>query len=224
MTDQDTNNADASRYGGDRRGGDRRSSDRRQGGRRAPLPPWRRPIAFVAYGVAAALILVLVFGGGDDEPDISNMTVPQEEPVQPSVLAMDDAPIDREAYTVADFERLVAEGEGAVGMVVDAELYCAPITPISMRNMDEADERLVELADADGRVPGSECRWSRETRSSDFLLIVPSQLAADFARTPEVELNFVQRRQVPATVLWLGRSDELAVRISGILTGLRPVP
>lgn len=218
MSDQNSNDSSA-KYGGDRRKGDRRATDRRQGGRRAPPPPWRRPIAYVGYGIIAALILVFIFGG-DDEPDIAGTTEVEEPATEPEVLAMDDAP-DRSATTAAEFERLVAEGESAVGELVEAELYCASIIPITMREMDQADPRLVELADAENRVAGADCRWSREDRSDNFLLIVPPQLAEEFARAPEVELNFVRRRRVPATLLWLGRSEALAVRIAGILTGFR---
>lgn len=219
MSDQ--NNDQDRNYGGDRRSRDRRKSDRRQGGRRAPLPPWRRPIAFVAYGLIAGLVLVFVLGGGDDEPEDNTIAAAMGEDTVPAVLEIQPGTPSREASTIAQFESLVAEGEAAVGETVQTELYCSSIMPVTMREVDQADPRLVQLADAENRVPAAECRWGREARSSDFLLVVPAQLAADFARAPEVELNFVRRRRVPATVLWLGRSDALSVRIAGILTGIR---
>ncbi|HUE96102.1 MAG TPA: hypothetical protein VMN39_05555 [Longimicrobiaceae bacterium] len=222
MTDQDPQTG-TGRSTGDRRGRDRRSSDRRKEDRRSPVPPWRRPAAFVAYGVVATLVLVLLFSGGEE-------TV-QPFPNDPESLAAVRAenaramgvgqPADRQAVTVADFESLVAEGDAAVGSVVEAELFCGSLSSIALRDVEGIDPRLAALADSDRRVPAAECRWSREARSTDLLLVVPPQLAAEFARAPEVELNFVRRRRVPADVLWLGRSEGLALRTAGILSRIR---
>src|SRR5690606_14265817 len=99
------------------------------------------------------------------------------------------------------------------GQVVRAELYCGAIRPVSMRPIDSPTPVLAALADAEGRVPGAECRWTRENRSATFLLIVPPHLAEEFAQTPEEEINFIRQRVVPANVEWLGRSDALALRI-----------
>lgn len=225
MTDQDPIESSPDRYGGDRRAKDRRRNDRRTEGRRAPPPPWRRPSAFVAYGVIAALILVFALGNFDDEEPEGVMEAAAPEAVDP--LA-DRSPIagppQAEAFTVAEFERLVAEGEAAVGRVVEAELYCGSISPISLREIESADPRLLAVADSEYRVPGAECRWSRESRSTDFLLVVPPQFAADVASAPEVELNFVNRRRIPANVIWLGRSGALSLRYAGILSEMRTAP
>lgn len=215
MTDSDTSGTSSSR-GGDRRGNDRRRTDRR-----FPVPPWRRPAAFVAYGLVAALLIVLLFRGGD-EPEVA-VTEPTAAARGVELEPLDIIPAGvngRRALTIADFERLMAEGDRAVGQLVEAELYCGSIMPIALRGQNP-DPRLSALADTEGRVAGAECHWSREARSADFLLVVPPQLAVEFAQAPEVELNFYRRRRVPANLIWLGRSDALALRIAGILGEIR---
>jgi hypothetical protein len=206
---------------GDRRATDRRRGDRRRDDRRLPPPIWRRPAAYVAYGVIGTFALVLVFNAtGDDELDSRQQAAIIErtamaEPA-PGTLASPAAPT-RDAYTIANYEGLIAEGEQAVGQIVRTELYCGSLNQVAVRETDRTHPTLLGLADSEGRVAGAECRWSREARSSDFLLIVPSNLAEEFARAPEVELNFVRRRQIPAHVEWLGRSEALSLRYAGVL-------
>lgn len=222
MTDPETPDS-ASRYGGDRRAKDRRKSDRRQEGRRAPPPPWRRPSAFVAYGVVVTLVLVALLTGEDESvAEFPGGSGPGSTAVAASPIpqAAPGSTI-RQAFSVAEFERLVAEGDAAVGAIVQAELFCGSIAPMALRQIEGIDPALSALADADNRVPAAECRWSREARSSDFLLVVPPDLAVEFASGPEVELNFVRRRRVAADVYWLGRSEGLALRMAGILTDVR---
>jgi hypothetical protein len=123
----------------------------------------------------------------------------------------------RDAYTLAQFERLLTEGNEATSQIVRTELYCESITPVNVRETTPPDPVLASLMDGDGRVGGAECRWGPEARSEDFLLVVPSELAEEFARMPEVEVNFVRYRRVPASVEWLGRSEALSLRIAGVL-------
>jgi hypothetical protein len=157
--------------------------------------------------------------GENDEPAVAAL----EEPVERADVTDSTVYVapTRDAYTVGDYERLMAEGEAAVGQVVSAELYCGPLSPISMRPADRPTPVLTALADEQGRVAGAECRWTRDDRSATFLLIVPPHLAEDFAHMPEEEINFIRQRVVPANVEWLGRSDALALRIAGVLRGLR---
>jgi hypothetical protein len=202
----------------DRRRGERRSGDRRRPDRRASPPYWRHPAAFVAYGVVGALLLSLLFRGGDERSD-RVVEAAVESGARPQRVAPQSGPVvpTREAYSPAQYERLLAEGEDAVGEIVRTELFCGSINPVAVRDTDRPHPGLVALADADGRVAAAECRWSRESRSSDFLLVVPPDLAEEFARAPEVELNFVRRRQVRAHVEWLGRSEALSLRNAGVL-------
>ena len=136
------------------------------------------------------------------------------ETVQPPI---NEVQRTRDAFTLAQFEELLAEGNEATGQIVRTELYCESITPVNVRETTPPDPLLATLVDGDGRVGGAECRWGPEARSEDFLLVIPSELAEEFARMPEVELNFVRYRQVPASIEWLGRSDALSLRISGVL-------
>lgn len=210
--------------GGERRRKDRRSGDRRGDERRTPPPFWRRPAAFIAYGVVGALLIMLFFRGGDDGvPDPAAEVFVAEPEVRPADLPVASGPLEptREAFTLAQYERLIAEGEGAVGEIVRVELYCGSIIPVTVRESDRAEPALLALAEGSGRVAGAECRWSQEGRSSDFLLVVPADLAEEFARAPEVELNFVRRRRIPAHVEWLGRSEALSLRTAGVLREIR---
>jgi hypothetical protein len=202
--------------------GDRRKNDRRQADRRLPLPVWRRPTAYMAYGVVGTVLLILLIGRVDErnEPDADATVSQPSTPEFGAPGAELPAGAVRTAYTLAQYERLLAEGEQAVGHVVQTELYCGSIAPVMARLTDNTTPTLSALADAEGRVPGAECRWSQEARSADFLLIVPPNLAEQFARAPEVELNFVRRRQIPARLVWLGRSEELALRNSGVLQAM----
>jgi hypothetical protein len=224
----DTNeNAALAPSRGDPRGGDRRNTDRRRDDRRAPPPAWRRPSAFVAYGVVGTILLVLLLrgvGAGEPEREIVVLDTAGPSPAtQERRTSLPDPPAPtRDAFGVASYERLLAEGDAAVGEIVRAELFCGSISSISVREPERAHPTIASLADADGRVGGAECRWSREARSSDFLLIVPPDLAERFARAPEVELNFVRRRRIPAHVEWLGKSESLSLRNSGVLREIAP--
>jgi hypothetical protein len=209
---------------GERRRADRRDMERRRDDRRTPPPPWRRPAAYVAYGVLGALVIVLLIrgvGGGDADP-IARAAIADalNAPPEPSTATLPPVEPTRNAYTIGEYEQLQAEGQNAVGQVVRTELFCNSLTPVTVRLGEGANPSLVSLADSEGRVGGAECRWSAESRSSDFLLVIPSGMAEEFARMPEVELNFVRRRRVPAQVEWLGRSEELSLRTAGILRGI----
>lgn len=201
--------------GGDRRGGDRRSDDRR-----SPPPPWRRPWAFVGYGVAAALLLVMFMRSldGDAEPgpplDVSTTLAPPR--VAGTAPPAASAPVV-DGPTVGDFERLLAEGEAAEGQRVRTVLFCAPTRVISLRDADEVTRSIAELADSRRRVAGAECKWSAADGAPDFLLLVPPELAERFAAMPVVRQGFISRRRVAAEVEWLGRPEALALRTAGVL-------
>jgi hypothetical protein len=203
--------------------GDRRGNERRRDDRRAPTPLWRKPWAFAGYGVIAALIVVLLLGGEEEAPQLADAGAPLDS-VRGQTYTIPDTPPGtiRDAYSVAEFEALIAEGEQAVGDVVRTEIFCGSISPLAVREHERMNPAVNALADAEGRVAGAECRWSREARTADFILIVPPVLAEAFAQAPEEELNFVRLRRVSANVEWLGRSEELALRYSGILREIIP--
>lgn len=208
-----------STVGGDRRGRDRRGSDRRKVDRRAPVPLWRRPAAYAAYGVVGALLVVFVLLGLEGEAAPPEPLGLEAEPAStppaelPAVLPGEV----RDANSLGAFEALIAEGDRAVGEMVRVDLYCGSIGGVGVRDVRGAHPALEALADADGRVSAAECRWSSDARSSDLMLVVPPSLVSDFAAAPEVEMNFVRRREIPAHVEWLGRSEALSLRYSGIL-------
>jgi hypothetical protein len=188
--------------------------------RRAPLPPWRRPSAFVAYGVAGALAMVLLLQAFTPEPEESPAiaaTPADARSAAPAALPPVPAGSVRDAYDVADYETLIAEGDRAVGQIVRADLFCGSIASRQVRDIEGINAALMALADADGRVGGAECQWGREGRTAEILLVVPPTLAAEFASTPEEEINFVRRRRVGAHIEWLGRSEALALRYAGVL-------
>lgn len=198
------------------RGGDRRRRDRRKSDRRAPTPLWRRPWAYVGYGVAAALAIVLLFSlGGDDDggPQATAITSRTPPPAVDSTAAAAAATV-RDAFAESDFAALLAEGEAAQGRRVRTVLYCRPIRQVGLRTGSEivVNASVAEQADAAGQVPASDCQWGRESSAPEVLLIVPASLAGGFASTPEVELGFVRRREVRAEVEWIGRSVALALR------------
>ena len=116
----------------------------------------------------------------------------------------------------------VSEGDGAVGQLIRTELFCEPLTPVSVRDVTPPSNALVGLIDGEGRVGGAECRWGTEARSEDFLLVIPPQLAEEFARMPEVEVSFVRYRRVAAQLEWLGRSEDLSLRTAGVLRAIDP--
>ncbi len=213
---------------GDRRQADRRASDRRRGNRRTGQSPWRGSAAYAGYGVFVTLLAVAGLRALDSSPEAAATQAAILEPeaggsapaVTPRSIAA-TSPAARDAPTLAHFEILLAEGETAVGQIVRTELYCQPIAPIAVRSMRGGPGvALVGIVDAEGRVGGAECRWSNEARSSDFLLVIPPDLAGEFTAMPEVEMNFVLRRRVRAQVEWLGRSDPLSLRTAGVLRAI----
>lgn len=210
---------------GDRRGPDRRGRERRREDRRTPPPVWRRPWAFVSYGVVAALAAVLVLGwgrGGDgQEPESAEViAAPTAHDVDRSVPAAAGAP-PVDAHSTSEFERILAEGEAAQGLRVNTRLFCGSMTPVALRSVPKVPSAVAELADASGRVPAAECKWGAATAAPDFLLLVPAPLAESFAAAPEVEQGFVRRRRLDVEIEWVGRSDALALRTAGVLRELR---
>jgi hypothetical protein len=223
MTDRPDTEEQPARAG-ERRGNDRRSGDRRRVDRRLPLPLWRQPWAFVAYGVLGALLVVLLMGrgrGGDPDPDHGEViAAPAAHDVDRSLPpAAGSPPVD--AHSSSEFERILADGEAAQGLRVNTRLYCGSLSPVAVRSVPRVPSAVAELADASGRVPAAECKWGSATAAPDFLLIVPAPLADRFAAAPEVEQGFVRRRRVDAEVEWVGRSDALALRTAGILREIR---
>jgi hypothetical protein len=89
---------------------------------------------------------------------------------------------------------------------------------------DTVEADLAPLIDPQThRVPGAICKWGGQDdpKRSDFLLLVPPQLAADFAAQPVVLDGTVRRRRVVANVEWLGQSRALALETVGIYRGVR---
>jgi hypothetical protein len=207
--------------GGDQRGGDRRRRDRRRTDRRTPLPVWRRPPALVAYGVVGALLVMLILRGfqSEDTDGADLERIALEEARTPPELPTGVA---EEAFSMADYERLVADGEASVGRLVRVDLYCASMTSIGLRDVEWTHPRILDFADSEGRIAGAECRWGPDGRTSDLVLLVPPQLSDEFAELPQVELNFVRRRHVRAEIEWLGRSDALSLRHAGVLLDIHP--
>ena len=206
-----------------RRGPDRRGDDRRRPERRAPPPIWRRPWAFAVYGVLGAFaIVVLSRLLEEDDPTITGevTTAAVAPAVDTTSLPAANAPA-REAMGVGEYERLVAQGEAAAGQRVITQLYCEPVNSISMKVDIPVSESVATLADANGRVPGADCKWGADTDAPDLLLLVPANLAPAFAAAPEVQQSFVRRRSVRAELEWIGRSDALALRNVGVLRGLK---
>ena len=212
---------------GDRRADDRRNRDRRRNDRRVPLPWWRKPPALVGYGVVGALILVAIFHpfGGDDKPAadrplVSTPAAPIAESKPVAVSHQAEA-----AYTTGDFERLIIEGQGAVGKLVNAELFCAAPSRMSVRMDVPVEEPIAPLVQ-DAHVSAAECRWGRtaDERREEFVLVVPPAQAKAYASAPETTEDFVQRRHLYAQVEWVGRSRALALRSAGVLREVLPAP
>src|SRR5690606_2863882 len=132
------------------------------------------------------------------------------------------APV-QDAYGTAGFERLLAEGEGAVGLRVRTTLYGEPIRSAGLRRGSGSvtPQSVLATADAAGRVPAAERRWGNDASAPELLLIVPPEAAARFATMPQVEQSFVLRREVPAEVEWIGRSEALALRNVAVLRAIR---
>jgi hypothetical protein len=207
-----------------RRGPDRRGDDRRRPERRAPRPLWQRPWAYALYGVLGAFLVVVVVRSfeDDEEPQVTGpvRTVTAGAAVDTTATPAASAP-PREALGTGEYERLLAQGEAAAGQRVITQLYCEPVNSISMKVDIPVSESVATLADANGRVPGADCKWGADTDAPDLLLLVPANLAPAFAAAPEVQQSFVRRRSVRAELEWIGRSDALALRNVGVLRGLR---
>lgn len=209
------------------RAGDRRGNERRRVERRAPVPVWRRPWALVSYGVLGALALVLLLNGlgGDDEPVARDEALVEKQPSgatgveAPNPQATASGPED--AYGSAGYERLVVAGEAAVGKTVRAELYCEAVQNFTIIGGHTAPRSVASLIQ-EGRVPAARCRWGSpsEPRREELLLVVPPTLATQFASTPVVQDNFVERRRVMAELEWVGRSEALALRTAGVFRGI----
>jgi hypothetical protein len=209
------------------RAGDRRGNDRRRVERRAPVPVWRRPWALVSYGVLGALALVLLLNGlgGDDKPVARDEALVENKAAgatgveAPNPEAVAAGPED--AYGSAGFERLVVAGQAAVGKTVRAELFCEAVQNFTVIGGHRAPRSVASLVQ-EGRVPAARCRWGTpsEPRREELLLIVPPALAAQFASSPVVQDNFVERRRVRAELEWVGRSEALALRTAGVFRGI----
>jgi hypothetical protein len=209
---------------------DRRGQDRRNLERRAPVPPWRRPWAYAAYGVAGALVLMLLWSGmrGDGDRAPSNdAPLAERAPGAPEVAQPQPGAVEhpagepvREASGAAGFERLMLEGAAARGRTVKAELFCEAPTSYEV-NANAPVEAAVAALTVEGRIPGAQCKWggAGDARREDFLLLVPADLAADFAAAPMVNDDFQRRRRVVANVEWVGPSQALALRTVGVFRG-----
>ncbi len=165
---------------------------------------------------------------GDDEPrPADDAPMVTRGPGEPSVappaegtVKNANAPVEA-AFGAAGFERLVLQGPSAIGKTVKAELYCAQPTSYQVRTNVDAEPPVAALA-ANGRIPAAECKWggANDPRREDFLLLVPPDLADDFAATPVTNDNFQRRRRLIANVEWLGRSQALELRTAGVFRGL----
>jgi hypothetical protein len=214
----------------DRTDSDRRGTDRRRpADRRAPPPPWRRPWAFVAYGVAAGLAAVLLWGtvrGGGEEPRrndaplVENKAEAPPAPDTPVAAPRRDGPA-QDASGAAGFERLTLEGAAARGRLVRTELYCEQPTSYQVKADALPGEPEVAALVADGRIPAADCKWggANDPRRESFLLLVPPAQAGEFAAAPVASDQFQRRRRVVARVEWLGRSEALQLRTVGVFRG-----
>lgn len=166
-------------------------------------------------------MLVVLLGNGKEPAGSGASPATAAASPGPSRVPATAAPAAvREAFTLAAYEALIAEGDRATGILVSTELFCGSINSVATRDVPAAHPLLLALTDADHRVPAAECRWGREASSSDFLLIVPPELAIDFTEAPQEEVQFTRRRRVQARVEWLGRSEALALRYTGVLRAI----
>jgi len=128
------------------------------------------------------------------------------------------------AMSTGDFERLTLEGERARGRVVQAQLWCEAPTLVALSSStDTVESAIAPLVDrAASRVSGATCLWGAQDdpRREEFLLLVPPDLAAEFASQPVALDGFVRRRRVVARVEWIGKSRALALATVGIFRGL----
>lgn len=205
--------------------GDRRGTDRRHVERRSPPALWRRPWAYVAYGltlgaaVVGGLALLREPAAGGDPPiqeRDASVPPPRDEPV----AAAPEQPV-QEARGAAGFERLMLEGAGAVGRQVRTQLFCDQPRAVLLRETVRPEAAIAPHASG-GRVPAAECKWggANEERREDFILVVPADRAAEFASAPLVTDEYQQRRRLNVQVEWLGTSESLSLRPSGVFRGL----
>lgn len=210
---------------GDNRGGDRRGTDRRRVERRAPPPAWRRPWAYASYGALGVLGLVLLLRGcgGDDTPTPAGPVAPAPPAIATTPTPPPPGRIEQ-AMTTADFERLALEGERARGRIVQAQLWCETPTRVALSSStDTVEAAVAPLVDrATSRVPGATCLWGAQgdARREEFLLLVPPDMADEFAAQPVVLDGYVRRRRVVAKVEWIGKSRALALATVGIFRGI----
>lgn len=210
---------------GDNRAGDRRGTDRRRVDRRAPPPAWRRPWAYASYGALGVLALVLLMRGcgGDEPPTPTGPIAPAPPPIATTPTPPQPGRVEP-AMTTADFERLTLEGERSRGRVVQAQLWCEAPTPVALSaSTDTVESAIAPLVDrAANRVPGATCLWGGQDdpRREEFLLLVPADLAAEFASQPVALDGYVRRRHIVAKVEWIGKSRALALATVGIFRGL----
>jgi hypothetical protein len=206
------------------RGSDRRRVDRRGKDRRTPLPLWRRPWALVLYGVLGTLLMAfaLRISGVGSEPPADMRAVKPAAPSRTVMPAQAAAAPVEDARTAADYERLLAEGNAAVGRRVHVELFCGALNPVALRPGEPVYASVAAVADSSGQVPAAECRWGRGrgVRREEMLLVVPPSLAEAFAQAPLVSESFVPRRHIRAEIVWVGRSSALALRSVGVLQKL----
>jgi hypothetical protein len=208
----------------ERRGLDRRGDERRRPERRAPRPLWQRPWAYALYGVAGAFLVFLVVRSmGDDEapPAMGEVSTAAVAPAVDTTAQPSASAPPREALGTGEYERLLAQGEAVTGQRVITQLYCESVNSISMDIETAVSPSVAAVADANGRVPGAECKWGADPAAPDLLLLVPPDLATAFAAAPEVQQSFVQRRSVRAEVEWIGRSEALALNTVGVLRAIR---
>lgn len=209
------------------RAGDRRGNDRRNLERRAPPPVWRRPWALVSYGVLGALALVLLLNGmgGDDSDPARDETLVEKQATGGTAVSTPNpqttAAGPEDAYGSAGFERLVVQGEAAVGKTVRTELYCEASQNFTIIGGHTAPRSVAALIQ-EGRVPAANCKWGGpgEPRREDFLLLLPPALADEFGTAAVVDDGFVERRRLTAELEWVGRSETLALRTAGVFRGL----
>jgi hypothetical protein len=193
--------------------------------RRAPPPAWRRPWAYASYGALGVLALVVLLRGcgGDDAPTPTGPVAPAPPTIATAPTPPQPGRIEP-AMTTADFERLTLEGERARGRMVQAQLWCEAPTPVALStSSDTVEAAIAPLVDrAASRVPGATCLWGAQgdARREEFLLLVPPDLADEFASEPVALDGFVRRRHVVARVEWIGKSRALALATVGIFRGL----
>jgi hypothetical protein len=165
--------------------------------------------------------------GGDEPRPVDDAPMVTREPGEPGVAPPaaattknNNAPVEA-AFGAAGFERLVLQGPSAIGKTVKAELYCEQPTSYQVRTNVDAEAPVAALA-ANGRIPAAECKWggANDPRREDFLLLVPPDLADDFAATPVINDDFQRRRRLLANVEWVGRSQALELRTAGVFRGL----